>query len=529
MIAWGVEAMLIASLMMLLVLGVRKPVAELFGAESAYALWLLPLLVPLLPPLPALTPLSAVPLTIIIPAVPVESMAAAEAPSSGASADWLFLLLSIWAGGAAVFAIWQQSTYSAFLLHLGPEGRRGVPPSYGGIKVVESDAVEGPVAVGLLNRRIVVPLDFATRYSPAEQRLALEHELIHHRRFDLLANWLALGILTLNWFNPIAHFAFRAFRADQELACDAAVTRRCPAERHDYARALVKSASQPGLIAACPLNHADMLKRRLKMMKRHGAGWTRRLGGAVTIALLGTGGLTLSSPGAAHREDVQVVVNEAGPNPVIAKADMAKLEQKCGSGGGAIVCEGEAAKDPEVRAIVQKGIRKAALRLPPAKPDLGDVSPLVDLSEVPGVELASLALPRARLPHHLVLAPPPPPPPAVPPGRYRYSHGHVGAGAPLPHPHVIKVERDRHARKAAEHVRAQLARLDVNRVREAALKSALASAASKADRSMLAGEFKIQVETSLRAVRREIEKGKFSEDAEEVEAELERELERFED
>jgi beta-lactamase regulating signal transducer with metallopeptidase domain len=274
MIGWLVETIIGASLLMLLVLAVRRPVAELFGAQWAYALWLLPLLRFVLPPLPE-APV-AVPAIIVLPAI--DAMAAAPAPAAGGSGDWLWLLLALWAGGATIFAIWQQSTYSAFMLHLGPEARPAQPERFGGLRVVESDAVDGPVAVGFLNRRIVVPVDFATRYSASEQRLALEHELVHHRRFDLFWNLAALAILALNWFNPIAHFAFRAFRADQELSCDAAVTRRAPEQRHDYACAVVKSASQPGLIAACPLNHAAFLKRRLKMMKSHRGGWARTMG-----------------------------------------------------------------------------------------------------------------------------------------------------------------------------------------------------------------------------------------------------------
>jgi beta-lactamase regulating signal transducer with metallopeptidase domain len=58
---------------------------------------------------------------------------------------------------------------------------------------------------------------------------------------------VALIVLALNWFNPIAWIAFRAFRADQELSCDAAIAAEAsPETRCDYARALVKSASRPG-------------------------------------------------------------------------------------------------------------------------------------------------------------------------------------------------------------------------------------------------------------------------------------------
>lgn len=357
MILFALEAMLSATLLMLLVLAVRRPVTEMFGAEWAYALWLLPVIVPLLP-----APEAAPAFTLLLPPVGAE---AAPAEGAGASAEWLLLLLALWGGGAAFFAIWQQSTYSAFMLHLGPQGRTAVPPSYGGIKVVVSDAVDGPIALGVFNRRIVVPLDFAARYSAAEQRLALEHELVHHRRLDLVWNWLALAMLTLNWFNPIAHFAFRAFRTDQELACDAAVTRRSPGERHDYACALVKSASEPGLIAVCPLNRAEFLKRRLRMMKQHRASWARTFGGAASIGLVGAAGLVFATPGFAEPEPRQIVMAERGAEPVISRSDVATLRAKCGGdekAGRSITCSGEEARDPQVRSIMDRTMVRARQR-----------------------------------------------------------------------------------------------------------------------------------------------------------------------
>ena len=90
---------------------------------------------------------------------------------------------------------------------------------------------QGPLALGVLDRRIVVPGRFLQRYNPGERRLALEHELVHHRRGDIWWNLAALLVLALNWFNPVAWLAFRAFRSDQELACDAAVARAAPIRR----------------------------------------------------------------------------------------------------------------------------------------------------------------------------------------------------------------------------------------------------------------------------------------------------------
>ncbi|MEY4889909.1 MAG: hypothetical protein RIQ75_1039 [Pseudomonadota bacterium] len=65
---------------------------------------------------------------------------------------------------------------------------------------------------------VVVPADFADRYDAAEQRFALAHEVTHHRRGDLIANFAGLAVLALHWFNPVAHIAWRAFRMDQEPA-----------------------------------------------------------------------------------------------------------------------------------------------------------------------------------------------------------------------------------------------------------------------------------------------------------------------
>jgi len=298
MSAWLVDNMIWASAMMLLVLAIRRPAAYLFGAGPAYALWIIPLFRLVMPPLPAI----GAELPALLPApslILALEGTAAPLPPDGGPGQWVPLLLAIWAGGAAVFLVWQWRAYRDFLTRLSLSsrslgGHRGLP-------LIESEAVEGPVALGLLDRRIVVPADFGSRYSAEEQRLALDHETIHHRRGDIWCNLAALAVLALNWFNPVAWLAFRAFRADQELACDAAVAAAASIEaRHDYACALIKSASRHGMIAACPLNHADQLKRRLKMMKDHNKSRLRLFGGAATVAVLAAASATLGSPGLAH-------------------------------------------------------------------------------------------------------------------------------------------------------------------------------------------------------------------------------------
>jgi len=307
-----VETGFAITLVLLLVLAVRRPVARCFGAGWAYALWLLPALRLVLPPLPQLSPeISLPPIVVFIP--PMDGVTA-PLPAYAGPGQWVPFMLALWAGGAVTFIIWHWLTYRAFLAMLRAGAHPADPPSHGGIATIASDAVDGPLAVGFLHRRIVVPTHFSRRYSPAERRLALEHELVHHRRGDIWWNLAGLFILALNWFNPVAWFAFHAFRTDQELACDAAVAKRASAdERHDYARALVKSASRPGLIAACPLNRADQLKRRLKMLRDHRVSGARTAGGLAAFAALLAAGLTFSTIGRPGGSEQPIVYAATAP------------------------------------------------------------------------------------------------------------------------------------------------------------------------------------------------------------------------
>jgi beta-lactamase regulating signal transducer with metallopeptidase domain len=303
---WLLETFVAVSLLIVAVLLLRRPVARLFGAGWAYALWLIPALRIVLPPLPRLSE-SLPPVVIFIPA----TGGTAPLPAEAGSGQWMPLLLATWAGGAVIFLILQWLAYRAFVRQLDGASRRARPPLYGGIATFVSHIVDGPLALGLLRRRIVVPADFSRRYGPGQRRLAMEHELTHHRRGDLWCNVAAILVLAVNWFNPLAWIAFRAFRTDQELACDAAVAARATAEeRLDYALALVKSAARPGLIAACSMNGGGELKRRLRMLRSHRASRLRSAGGGTALAVLGVAGLSLA---AATQTPPQPVSYEPGP------------------------------------------------------------------------------------------------------------------------------------------------------------------------------------------------------------------------
>ncbi|MGN6620935.1 MAG: M56 family metallopeptidase, partial [Sphingomonas sp.] len=287
MIGWAVETLVATTLLMLVVLASRGAVRRTFGPGVAYALWLLPLLRLLLPPLPAswresaATPIAA-PLAhageritvLVIQPLGLEGAAAhtPQHPSLGLG------IASLWGLGAAAFLVWHWIAHVRFCRRM---LANAVPAAEaGGIRVVESAAAAGPLAFGIFRRYVAFPSDFTDRYDADERDLALAHELGHHARGDLIANWAALIVLAVHWFNPIAWRAFRAFRTDQEMANDARVlSGRDAAFRHAYACAIVKSAHGGAISAACHLHTIHALKGRLKMLSTTRKSTGRVIGG----------------------------------------------------------------------------------------------------------------------------------------------------------------------------------------------------------------------------------------------------------
>ncbi|QKR99514.1 hypothetical protein F9288_07535 [Sphingomonas sp. CL5.1] len=319
MIGWAVEALIASAVLIALVLAIRIPVRRAFGAPVAYALWLLPVLRLALPPLPAtlrdrMVPPIAAPLADVGQQVSVMILPAATADAPAAAVPDLAALLGgalllLWGLGALGFIGWQLAAYVRFRRRL----LAAATPldSIGGVTIVASPAASGPLAFGIARRFVAFPRDFAGRYDERERALALEHELGHHARGDLIANWVALAVLALHWFNPIAWFAFRAYRADQEMANDARVLAgRSAAERHAYACAIVKAAHGGAIAAACHLYTVDDLKGRLRMLSTP-ATRARVLAGTVSIAALGAAALGFTASGTAAAAKMRAGVERA--------------------------------------------------------------------------------------------------------------------------------------------------------------------------------------------------------------------------
>lgn len=265
MIQWVAETLFASTVLMLLVLAVRPVVAHRFGARAAYLLWLAPALRMILPPLPSdmFGVRAAAVQDVVVVLAGSSSPSLQPAATTGGGAAWLIASLTIWLGGAVLFFGRHWLSYVRFSRHVTTDGTALF--AAGKIPVTASAAVSSPIALGVFGKSVIVPKDFAHRYDMDEQRLAVAHELTHHDRHDVPVNFVALAILALHWWNPIAHFAHRAFRLDQEAACDAIVLQGATREeRHAYGTALFKSAMGGVPLAACAMGAATTLKTRLR-------------------------------------------------------------------------------------------------------------------------------------------------------------------------------------------------------------------------------------------------------------------------
>jgi bla regulator protein BlaR1 len=264
-----------------LVMLLRRPLRRFAGAAAAYQCWLVVALAMLAAALPALRAPPAIVLA-LAPALHAPQLAATVAQ---AGSGWAGCALLAWACGALGAAGLLARGQRDFVRGLGVlEQRDGIH--------FAAHTGQGPALLGLWRPRIVVPADFASRYSPGEQALIIAHESCHRARRDPAANAVLALLQCVFWFNPLIHIAASRCRFDQELACDAAVMARHGAQRQAYAAAMLKTqAGGATALATCHWQSTHPLKERIMQLKQTTPGAPRRRAGRLLIAILGCAGV----------------------------------------------------------------------------------------------------------------------------------------------------------------------------------------------------------------------------------------------
>ncbi|MCE3002235.1 MAG: TonB family protein [Xanthomonadaceae bacterium] len=253
------EGLVATSLAMAMVLLLRVAWRRLLGPGLLPLLWLL-------------VPLVQVAVLLPAPIAPVvestDEIAATGAPTMGPVTviamrdDVATPLLAIWWLGALMLAAHLVRQQRRFRRRLGSLTRR--PDGH----FQAATAQVGPVVIGSLQPRIILPADFEQRFDVEQRELILAHERSHVRRGDVAARWVASALRCLYWFNPLIHVAAARLRLDQELAADADVLHTHPHARRRYAETLLEEQlAVPGLPVGCLWQSSHPLKERILMLK----------------------------------------------------------------------------------------------------------------------------------------------------------------------------------------------------------------------------------------------------------------------
>ncbi len=237
------KAQAAASGAILLVIALRLPARRLIGAELAYRLWTLApaaALVSLFPSLPQFRE----DLTRVRSGLE-STLSTLHAPAHHYSP----VLVLVWALGFTAMGL-------GFVLVQRRFDRQA------------ESGMAGPAATGFWPR-MVVPLDYADRFTPEERALIRSHERQHMERRDPTTNLFIAFCQAVGWFNPLVHLAASLARMDQELSIDAKVIAQHPKGRRQYAETLLKAHAHglnSPLACALALGGKHPLEVRLAML-----------------------------------------------------------------------------------------------------------------------------------------------------------------------------------------------------------------------------------------------------------------------
>ena len=272
MFSWFMEQTLLLSLVCSLLLISHRFLLSKIGAHYTYSLWVIVPLLPLADVLQTLLPQYFNWLTPNQTLGVIQQYYVLVSDTASVSSSLFKLLYLPYLYAVVVLALVVHLI--SVLIHLQRLIRRAKPLAIesGKLKVLIHPSLESPMLVGLIVPKILVPNSFALLNSH-QQHAIIQHELYHYQRGDLWANVLAYGLTIMFWFNPLMWCAYRRFRQDQELSCDAQVTANMETDsKIAYSKALL-AYSQHAPLSMLHIHYGDktILKERiLQMKKQHG-------------------------------------------------------------------------------------------------------------------------------------------------------------------------------------------------------------------------------------------------------------------
>lgn len=135
------------------------------------------------------------------------------------------------------------------------------------VRLMQSELVKVPVAMGWLKPMILLPMGILLQLSPGQLDSILWHELAHIHRRDYLVNILQEMLETVFFFNPGLLWLSSLIRAEREACCDDMVLERT-SRKANYLEALLVCGARDNnrITLAMGIGSGDQLRDRLKRM-----------------------------------------------------------------------------------------------------------------------------------------------------------------------------------------------------------------------------------------------------------------------
>ena len=270
MINWLYQTGLDISILIGIVLVLRYPVRKYLGANVAYWLWLIPL-VRLLVWKKAEVPIAILEkINLSGGSIAIKVFKNPENYNLSSYLTWqtLWMLgVLIWLSIRIIGLIKFKKSLALSRVKVSNQEIYQLV-AHKKIQLFYTDNPSAPFVTGLFQAQIYLPKKQFEHLTKQQQLYVIKHELTHIQRKDLWMQLIAEVVRTLFWFNPIVHIAWKAFRQDQELACDFKVLAQCSKQqRYEYGRILLNGLHAHALPATMAFfnNH----KQRFIMLEKH--------------------------------------------------------------------------------------------------------------------------------------------------------------------------------------------------------------------------------------------------------------------
>ena len=291
------EFLLESSLLVLMILGIRKVFTGKIRYAGIYALWLLALLRFLIPVNVISTPFSAgmllprtaaqteenpaggnpgqaqyaagqpgyvfsdeksgesvrtkkkedlAPAALSAQGLPANQSGGSRMAAEGSPINWHALFAGIWLAGSGILLLWFAISNISLMIRL--RRSRRFYGKRGGVKIYVAPLVKNPCLYGFFRPAVYLPESLfsdngGTETEEEEREQIITHEYVHYRHGDHIWAMFRVILVVAYWFDPFLWLAVSCSRKDAELFCDETVIRLLgEKKRFSYGRLLIRLA-----------------------------------------------------------------------------------------------------------------------------------------------------------------------------------------------------------------------------------------------------------------------------------------------